>query len=100
MRIQLNRRKPLGVNRHARKAVREYYGYPNATHNVANRLIEWKNGDMVGTFAKRDEWRNKTWRLWDKQEMMHKVWDSMTQSVDGMLYGGAYRHGKSRCIAR
>ncbi len=73
LRNQLNNRKKLGYNRHARATVRVYYGLPRATANVANQLIDWKNGDTVGSFEKREAWRVKTWGLWDAAAIMRDI---------------------------
>lgn len=73
LRDQLNNRKKLGYNRHARVAVRAYYGLPRATANVANQLIDWKNGDTVGSFEKRTAWRAKTWTSWDVAATMRDI---------------------------
>lgn len=65
LRSALNRREQLGYNRHARVAVREYYGLPNAKANVANQLIDWCNGDKVGSLDKRNAYRGRVWAEWD-----------------------------------
>lgn len=92
LRDHLNRREQLGFNRHARKAVRAYYNMPRATPNVCNQLIEWKNGDKVGSLEKREAWRYDKWHDWD-MAWLESVKESVKESVNEP--SRIYRHGNS-----
>lgn len=74
LRKQLERQKKrLGYNRQARKAVRLYYGMPNANAHVANALIDWMQDDRCGSIQKRKDWYAKTWGEWDTASAMRQI---------------------------